>query len=87
MMLGDRPHTTKTKTFKQINKYENTRVFLVESRHTTFYNHTLRVNINIQRKNKKLSTKLPNSTTFYLKHTKIRQIKVRYLVYLQEYLF
>ena len=84
MMLGDRPHKTKTKTFKKINKYENTRFILVESRHTTFYNHTLRVNINIQHKKKKLSKKLPNSTTFYLKHTKIRQIKVRYLiVYLQ----
>jgi hypothetical protein len=52
MMLGDRPHKTKTKTLKKINKYENTRFSLVESRHTTFYNHTLRVNINIQRKKK-----------------------------------
>jgi hypothetical protein len=37
MMLGDRPHKTKTKTHKKINKYENTRFFLGSNLgHTTF---------------------------------------------------
>ena len=53
-------------THKKIIKYENSRI-LIESRHTTFYNHTLRVNINIERKRKKkFSKQLPNSTTIYL---------------------
>ena len=45
-------------THKKINKYKNTPFWGVESRHTTFYDHTLRVNINIQRKKKKFSNKI-----------------------------
>jgi hypothetical protein len=56
-------------------------VFLVESRHTTLHNHTLRVNINIQSKKKRNFQK--NYQT--RRHFTFNIIKVCYLVYLQEY--
>ena len=56
-------------------------MFLVESRHTTLHNHTLRVNINIQSKKKRNFQK--NYQT--RRHFTFNIIKVCYLVYLQEY--
>jgi len=71
----------------QNNKTNNENTsFLVESRHTTFYTHVLKVNINIQH-NKKAFNKITKLNDIIALTYKNKTNKSMLLVYLQEYNF